>query len=79
LVWFGEIEEKNLPNYQRLPLLTVLPLNYFMEAAKLRWAWGAHRQVLRVNEPKTTGARSTRAVSAAKTHYSTQVLSIDKI
>jgi hypothetical protein len=29
LVWFGEIE-KNKPNDQFLPLLTVLPLNYFM-------------------------------------------------
>jgi hypothetical protein len=29
LVWFGEIERK-LANYQRLPLLTVFPLNYFM-------------------------------------------------
>jgi hypothetical protein len=29
LVWFGETE-KNYPNYQCLPLLTVLPLNYFM-------------------------------------------------
>jgi hypothetical protein len=28
LVWFGEIERK-LANYQYLPLLTVLPLNYF--------------------------------------------------
>jgi hypothetical protein len=26
LVWFGE-EKKNQPNYQCLPLLTVLPLN----------------------------------------------------
>jgi hypothetical protein len=29
MVWFGEIERK-LPNYQRLLLLTFLPLNYFM-------------------------------------------------
>ncbi len=28
-VWFGVIE-RNQPNYQRLLLLTVLPLNYFM-------------------------------------------------
>jgi hypothetical protein len=30
LVWFGEIERK-LSNYQRLLLLTVLPLNNFMD------------------------------------------------
>jgi hypothetical protein len=30
LVWVGEME-RNLPNYQRLLLLTVLPLNYFMD------------------------------------------------
>jgi hypothetical protein len=33
MVWFGEIEKK-YPNYQRLLLLTVLPLNYFMPTAK---------------------------------------------
>jgi hypothetical protein len=29
MVWFGEMERK-LANFQRLLLLTVLPLNYFM-------------------------------------------------
>jgi hypothetical protein len=29
MVWFGEIKRK-LANYQRLLLLTVLPLNYFV-------------------------------------------------
>ncbi len=29
--WFGlEKQKENQPNYQCLPLLTVLPLNYFM-------------------------------------------------
>jgi hypothetical protein len=31
LVWFGD-KKRKLPNYQCLPLLTVLPLNYFMAA-----------------------------------------------
>jgi hypothetical protein len=30
-IWFGlENQKENQPNYQRLLLLTVLPLNYFM-------------------------------------------------
>jgi hypothetical protein len=30
LVWFGEIEKKELAKLSCLPLLTVLPFNYFM-------------------------------------------------
>jgi hypothetical protein len=33
-VWFGEIERK-LAKYQCLPLLTFLPLNYFMPVTKI--------------------------------------------
>jgi hypothetical protein len=39
-------------------------------ALKLKWVGGgAQRPVWRVKEPKKTGARSSRARSAAKTHY----------
>jgi hypothetical protein len=34
LVWFGEIERKLAKFYQRLLLLAVLPLNYFMSTTQ---------------------------------------------
>ncbi len=38
MVWFGEIE-RNKTNYQRLLLLTVLPLNYFMSTIHGLSSW----------------------------------------